>query len=149
MNCGLALCYLAIGRPVKAAEYLDQSLSLAEQDKNYTFLACFRKYFQVLFLLPHISSRHGKAIREIKELDIRYNRADESHIFAMLEQAPSEETDLTEREREVATLASQGLRNKEIAERLHISENTVKHHLKIAFQKMNIDRRSKLVEMLR
>ncbi|MBR1813557.1 MAG: response regulator transcription factor [Lachnospiraceae bacterium] len=67
----------------------------------------------------------------------------------MLEQAPSEETDLTEREREVATLASQGLRNKEIAERLHISENTVKHHLKIAFQKMNIDRRSKLVEMLR
>ena len=149
MYCGLTLCYLAIGRPIRAAEYMDQSLTLAEQDKNYTFLACFRKYFQVLFLMPQIAVRHSRAIREIRALDIRYNRADESHIFAMLEAQSAEETDLTEREREVAELASQGLRNREIAERLFISENTVKHHLKIAFQKMNIDRRSKLVEMLR
>ena len=36
-----------------------------------------------------------------------------------------------------------------IAKELFISENTVKHHLKNAFQKMNIDRRSRLIEMLR
>ena len=51
--------------------------------------------------------------------------------------------------RAVAELAAKGLRNSEIAEALFISENTVKHHLKIAFQKMNIDRRSKLIDMLR
>ena len=56
---------------------------------------------------------------------------------------------LTDREREVAELAARGLRNHEIAGELHISENTVKHHLKNAFQKMNIDRRSRLIEMLR
>ena len=50
---------------------------------------------------------------------------------------------------EVAQLAAGGMRNSEIAETLHISENTVKHHLKNAFQKMNIDRRSRLIEMLR
>ena len=49
----------------------------------------------------------------------------------------------------MARLAADGLRNHEIAAQLYISENTVKHHLKIAFQKMNIDRRSRLIEMLR
>ena len=148
MFCGLALCYLAIGRIVKASKCLDRSLELAGQDKNYTFLACFRKYFQVLFLIPGIASKHSTTIKEIKALDISYTRADESHIFSMLEEDP-ECDDLTDREREVAELAAKGLRNQEIAKTLFISENTVKHHLKIIFQKMNIDRRSKLVEMLR
>ena len=149
MYCGLALSYMAIGRLGRAAEYLDQSLELAGQDKNYTFLACFRKYFQVLFLMPGIASKHGAVIREIKALDIRYTRADESHIFAMLEEVPELSDELTSREREVAELAAKGMRNAEIAATLHISENTVKHHLKIAFQKMNIDRRGKLIGMLR
>ena len=148
MYCGLALCYMAVGRLIKASEYLDKSLELAGQDRNYTFLACFRKYFQVLFLMPHIAAKHGETIREIKALDIRYTRADESHIFSMLEEAPDSD-ELTEREREVAQLAAQGYRNQEIAKALYISENTVKHHLKIIFQKLNIDRRSKIVDMLR
>ncbi len=149
MYCGLALSYMAIGRLIKASEYLDKSLSIAGQDRNYTFLACFRKYFQVLFLLPQIAAKHARAIKEIKALDIRYTRADESHIFAMLDEVPELQGELTKREREVAELAAKGLRNPEIAKALDISENTVKHHLKIAFQKMNIDRRSKLIEMLR
>ena len=149
MYCGLALSYMAIGRLLKAAEYLDKSLSLVGRDKNYTFLACFRKYFQVLFLMPQIASKHADVIREIKAVDIRYTRADESHIFAMLEEVPELTEELTRREREVAELAAKGLRNTEIAKTLGISENTVKHHLKIAFQKMNIDRRSKLIDMLR
>jgi LuxR family maltose regulon positive regulatory protein len=149
MCCGLALGYLAIGKVFKAAEYLDQSLTLAGQDKNYTFLACFRKYFQVLFLMPQIASRHADTIREIKALPVRYTRADESHIFAMLDEVTELKEELTAREREVAQLAAQGLRNTEIAEKLGIAENTVKHHLKVAFQKMNIDRRSKLIDMLR
>jgi tetratricopeptide (TPR) repeat protein len=66
MYCGLALAYMAVGRLVKASQYLDKSLELAGQDRNYTFLACFRKYFQVLFLMPKLASRHSRTIREIK-----------------------------------------------------------------------------------
>ena len=149
MYCGLALAYMAVGRLLKAAQYLDKSLELAGQDRNYTFLACFRKYFQVLFLMPQIASKHGKTIQEIKAMDIRYSRADETHIFAMPGESLNETEKLTGRERDVAELAAKGLHNNEIADRLFISENTVKRHLKSAFQKLNIDRRSRLVEMLR
>lgn len=66
MYAGLALCYLAIGRPLKAAEYLDQSLAIAGRDKNYTFLASFRKYFSALFRMPSVSGKHRDTIREIR-----------------------------------------------------------------------------------
>ena len=125
MCVGLALCYLAIGLPNRAAEWLDQSLTLAEQDKNYTFLACFRKYLSVLFLLPSIKKKHETAIAEIKAMEIHYTRAEESRIFAMLEKYPDQMTELSEREREVARLAAEGLRNKEIAQRLSLTQTAV------------------------
>ena len=43
----------------------------------------------------------------------------------------------------------QGLRNREIAERLFISEETVKSHIRSIFNKTNIDRRSSLIELLK
>jgi RNA polymerase sigma factor (sigma-70 family) len=49
---------------------------------------------------------------------------------------------LTEREREVLDLLAQGLTNKEIAEALVISTNTVKRHLKAIFEKLDIHTRS-------
>lgn len=149
MCVGLALCYLAIGLPNRAAEWLDQSMTLAEQDKNYTFLACFRKYLSILFLLPSMKKKHGRAIQEIKALEIHYTKAEESRIFFMLEKYPEQMGQLTEREREVAQLVAAGLRNKEIAEKLFISEETVKSHIRSIFNKTNIDRRSRLVELLK
>ena len=149
MCVGLALCYLAMGSIPKAAEWLDQSLTLAAPDHNYTFLACFRKYLAALFLLPSIKKKHETAIAEIRALEIHYTKAEESRIFAMLEKYPDQMTGLSEREREVAALAAEGLRNKEIAQRLFISEETVKSHIRSIFNKTNIDRRSKLVDLLK
>lgn len=148
MYCGLALCYLATGRIFRAADYLEKSLELASGDHNYSFLACFRRYFQVLFVMPRFS-KYSEAIKEIKELRINYTRADESHIFSMLDEDSGSFAGLTDREMEIARLAARGLRNSEIAAELSISENTVKYHLKNIFSKTNIDRRSRLVDMLR
>ncbi len=58
-------------------------------------------------------------------------------------------TDLTPREREIALLASDGLHNAEIAKQLFVTESTVRAHLRTIFQKLDIDRRAKLVEKLR
>lgn len=49
---------------------------------------------------------------------------------------------LTEREREVLDLLAQGLTNKQIAEKLVITTNTVKRHLKAIFEKLNVHTRS-------
>ena len=56
---------------------------------------------------------------------------------------------LTERELDVAELAADGLRNNEIAQTLFLSEHTVRAHLRSVYQKLDIDRRAKLVKILK
>lgn len=52
---------------------------------------------------------------------------------------------LTAREIEVVKLVARGLRNKEIADELSITEGTVKAHLRAIFEKLGIDSRTKLI----
>jgi two-component system nitrate/nitrite response regulator NarL len=48
---------------------------------------------------------------------------------------------LTEREKELIVLVGQGLKNKEIADRLSISEATVRHHLTSILAKLDVQNR--------
>lgn len=52
---------------------------------------------------------------------------------------------LTDRERQVIVLISQGLRNKQIAARLFISQTTVTHHLSSIYSKLGVSDRLELV----
>jgi DNA-binding NarL/FixJ family response regulator len=52
---------------------------------------------------------------------------------------------LTPREVEVVRLAARGLRNKEIADKLTISEGTVKIHLHRSYEKLHVDSRMALL----
>jgi DNA-binding NarL/FixJ family response regulator len=52
---------------------------------------------------------------------------------------------LTPREIEIVQLVAQGLRNKVIADRLSISEGTVKIHLHNIYEKIGVDGRLELV----
>lgn len=55
---------------------------------------------------------------------------------------------LTDREREVATLAAQGLSNTRIAERLVVSVRTVESHLYHAYAKLGVSSREELADRL-
>jgi two-component system NarL family response regulator len=52
--------------------------------------------------------------------------------------ARAQRQDLTAREREVLELLARGRSNKEIGAQLHISDETVKSHLKTVFAKLNV-----------
>ena len=52
---------------------------------------------------------------------------------------------LTLRERQVLDLISQSLRNKQIAERLHLSEATISRHVSSIFRKLDVEDRTSLV----
>ena len=63
---------------------------------------------------------------------------------APVEQIPSVDS-LTERERSVIALIGQGLSNRDISDRLSISDITVRHHLTRIFGKLGVATRQKLL----
>lgn len=56
---------------------------------------------------------------------------------------------LSERELEVLQLVSQGLKNREIADQLYISENTVRTHLRNILDKLHVQNRVQAAALLR
>jgi len=56
---------------------------------------------------------------------------------------------LTERERQIMHLVSEGLSNKEIGRRLNVTDGTIKVHLHHIFQKLDISNRTSLATLFR
>ena len=65
-----------------------------------------------------------------------------------LDSEPERIASLTQRQSEIASLVCNGLKNREIAERLYISETTVRHHLTSIFNKLEVSSRFKLISLL-
>jgi DNA-binding NarL/FixJ family response regulator len=53
---------------------------------------------------------------------------------------------ISKREAEILLLMHEGLSNQQIADKLFISENTIKKHISNIFQKLNVDRRTEAVK---
>ena len=64
--------------------------------------------------------------------------------LAMAERPSQIASSLTPREAEIARLVARGLRNKEIARELHLSEGTVKMHLHRIYDKLRLSGRTQL-----
>lgn len=58
---------------------------------------------------------------------------------------PNLQERLTERELEILRLAAQGLRNKEIADRLSLSQRTIEGHLSHVFSKLSVGSRTEAI----
>ena len=64
-----------------------------------------------------------------------------------LDERKRDELGITRREMEILELVAQGMSNREIAERLFVSENTVKTHCSRAFDKLGAKRRTQAVQL--
>jgi|SRR5271156_3184994 NarL family two-component system response regulator LiaR len=62
-------------------------------------------------------------------------------------EAKREDLSITRRELEILELMAQGMSNREIAEKLYVSENTVKTHSSRVFDKLGARRRTQAVQL--
>jgi DNA-binding NarL/FixJ family response regulator len=95
-----------------------------------------------------------KAIEKVNAGEVWIDRAMMADVLTSLARAryaPAEQSpeiariaSLSVREREVIGLIGEGLRNKEIAERMSISEVTVRHHLSSVYSKLGVEDRLEL-----
>ena len=65
----------------------------------------------------------------------------------VVDESKREDLGITPRELEILELIAQGMSNREIAERLYVSENTVKTHSSRVFDKLGARRRTQAVQM--
>ena len=132
-----------IYRRGEAVAAIRQALELAVPDKVYMPFVENCDFIKPLLDEIYNEGMYHEDITKILELYSSYEKAVE-HInrtyFA------EDKPQLSEREEEIARLASEGFSNRQIGEKLFISENTVKKHLKGVFEKLGVSSRSLLMQ---
>lgn len=137
----MAAANLKLGERNLAIEYLKSALDIAIPDKLYIPFVENGEYILEILKEVKQDELYKNQIQDILELYNEYKDGIEKiRALSMLNKIPQ----MTERELEVAKLAAKNLTNKEIAEQLYISQNTVKFYLKSIFSKLSITSRSKL-----
>ncbi len=107
-----------------------------------------RRMAKLTQLVEAIRSVHAGNIWAERKLLYKFVRNSPS-IEAELETKLSKvESPLTKREKEIVTYLFLGLPNKQISDKLHISEKTVTTHLNNIFKKMKVSSRTQVISSL-
>ncbi|WKY49000.1 LuxR C-terminal-related transcriptional regulator [Eubacteriaceae bacterium ES3] len=138
--------YLAAGnakldRPAQALESLKKALDIAMPDGLYMPFAENSDYLRPILKKLAAQGIYKTELRNILALSKTYQNAREK---LKTKYFPEDKQSLTDREKEIALLAAQGLTNKAIADKLFISANTVKSALKSVYSKLSINNRTLL-----
>jgi NarL family two-component system response regulator LiaR len=84
----------------------------------------------------------AKEVVVVREVEVRVREVGPFAVDA----AKVKELGITPREHEILGLIAEGLSNREIGERLFVSENTVKTHSSRLFEKLAVNRRTQAVQ---
>ncbi len=118
-----------------------------ETEKLYAMLLSYRIHG---ILSPHTELHVlKKALKAITQGQLWI---DDQSVKTLLQDTgamsrPGKVNGITEREKEIIACVCEGLSNKEIAQRLGLSEYTVKSHLNNIFRKLNVTSRSHLMAL--
>lgn len=92
-----------------------------------------------------------KAITKVHAGEVWFDRATIANVLTQMSRGRMNDPEaekiasLSPREREIVALVGAGLKNQQIAERLAISETTVRHHLTSIFAKLGVSDRLELL----
>jgi DNA-binding CsgD family transcriptional regulator len=103
-------------------------------------------YCYLVYRPEEIFERRRRAGLEPYPKEYR-RQADQSGFTVAIERV-AEQHDLSRREAQVALCCAEGMTNSEIGERLFITEQTVKFHLRHVFIKFGVRRRGELISQL-
>ncbi|MRG86487.1 response regulator [Salinibacillus xinjiangensis] len=111
------------------------------------FMAAIREGADGYLLKDSPSSQVVEAIRALSKGESVIHPTMTKKLLSLHQQKEDSPNDnqLTEREKEVLICLVEGLSNKEIGERLYISDKTVKIHVSKIFKKLNVKSRSQVV----
>jgi DNA-binding NarL/FixJ family response regulator len=104
-----------------------------------------------IVLKEHAADQLLKAIEKVNKGEVWIERSMMGSMIQELSKPPMVDPEmvkiesLTDREREVIALVGEGLKNKQVGERLFISETTVTHHLSSVFSKLDVSDRLELI----
>ena len=121
-------------------------LTASEDEQDY--VEAVRRGARGIVLKAAASDRLLEGIRKVHRGEMWIDQRVAADVMkAMSDPRPvtrAERAQLTAREQEIVSLVAQGFRNKEIAEKLSISEQTVKNHLHNIFDKLGVSDRLEL-----
>lgn len=129
----------------------DENQKLKEQNKKYFEYILYGLIFFLLVLLffafrLYQSNKQRRILAENENIRI-HNEIE--RLTIEIDERGNKKLDLssfnlTDRQKEIIQLIQEGKSNKEIANLLFISENTIKYHLKVIYEILDIDHRSEL-----
>ena len=149
--CALkALALHALGDTSAALVSLERSLALAEPEGFARVYLNEGAPMEALLREAAAQGVHPKYVRKLLEgfKVWKYESTGESSTLPLSHTQPLTDP-LTPRERDVLHLISQGLSNKDIAERLVIALNTVKRHTSSIYGKLSVKSRTQAVARAR
>lgn len=141
----MALCYHKLFMDIKSIKYIKKVIEIAKPDELYLIFADYADYLDGVSdeLLKEKEPEIYEKVAEIKK-DFTDNYIS---ILSILNESDLSAS-LTEREKEIALLVSEGLSNAEIAKKLYISKSTVNYHIRNIFSKLGVNKRSMLIKHL-
>ncbi|HET8772983.1 MAG TPA: response regulator transcription factor [Thermoanaerobaculia bacterium] len=122
-------------------------LIVTHHDHPAAIAAAMRKGAAGVVLKSRSADTFLRAIRVVLAGGTWLERSTVASVFhpASAHDAALVPTRLTRREMEVVQLVTEGLQNKKIAERLSITDTTVRHHLTSIFEKLSVTNRMELM----
>jgi DNA-binding NarL/FixJ family response regulator len=115
------------------------SLILTGSENHLDYVQVVKLGARGLVLKGENSGRLFSAIRTVANGELAFSTEIANQVVQAMaaepRQEPSNLSRLSERERQIAMLVARGMKNRDIATDLHISENTVKRHLQSIFSK--------------